>query len=209
MLTNRDLEKLASRMDIPLAFVGFKDDLPRIQPNKYYIINLDDAEMESGKANTGSHWTGFQVNKTGNGRTEAMYFDSFGQPPPQDVKRAVDKAFPGVKLNYPKKDIQALMNQACGWYQLAFAHFINNKNMSSGNLGHDTLNFLDFFEDLDKSNDFKKNEFVLKHFFLAKDPELRKQQAAGINALPDPETIDTEASFSGNGMKLPVNLNYK
>ena len=209
MLTNTDLEKLASRMDIPLEYVGFKDDLPRtIKPNNYYIINLEDAEMDSGKPNTGSHWTGFQVNATNNGRKEAMYFDSFGAPPPEDVKRAVERSFPGTKLNYPKKDIQALMNQACGWYQLAFAHFINGP-YSTKNLGQDTLNFLDFFEDLDKSNDYKKNEFILKHFFLAKDPELRKKQAGGVNVFPDPETIDTNGSYQGSGMKIPVDVKYK
>jgi hypothetical protein len=210
MLTNTDLEKLAGRMDIPLAYVGFKDELPRtIKPNKYYIINLEDAEMESGKQNTGSHWTGFQVNETGNGRKEAMYFDSFGSPPPKVVERAIKHSFgDDIKVNYPKKDIQSLVNQACGWYQLAFAHFINGPH-STKNLGHDTLNFLDFFEDLNKSTDFKKNEFVLKHFFLAKDPEMRKKQMKEINVMPDPETIDTEASMGGNGMKIPINVDYK
>ena len=37
MLSNVDVENLAKRMDVPLAFVGFKDDLPKtIKPNKYY-----------------------------------------------------------------------------------------------------------------------------------------------------------------------------
>ena len=30
------------------------------------------------------------------------------------------------------------------------------------------------FDDLDEKYDFKKNEYVLKHFFLSKDPAMRK-----------------------------------
>ncbi len=208
MLTNTDLENLAGKMNIPLEFVGFKDDLPRtIKPNKYYIVNLDDAEMESGKQNTGSHWTGFQVSSTGNSarKPQAMYFDSYGAPPPKDVKKAVESNFPGTKLNYPTKDIQSLMNQACGWYQLAYAHFINDKKNVTNDLGIDTLHFLEMFDDLNKSNNYKKNEFILKHFFLSKDPEKRKGQMPEM--FPDPETIDT--NFKGNGMKIPVDVDYK
>ncbi len=212
MLSNVDLEGLAERMDIPLEFVGFKDDLPRtIKPNRYYIINLEDAEMESGKQNTGSHWTGFQVRSYGNGsRNEAMYFDSYGAPPPEDVKKAVAYSFPSTKLNYTKKDIQALMNQACGWYQLAYAHFINGP-FGKGSLQNATLDFLDMFEDLDKTTNWKKNEWVLKHFFLSKDKEERKKQLDDnkTNVFPDPNTIDTEASLNTKDMKIPLDISYK
>lgn len=30
------------------------------------------------------------------------------------------------------------------------------------------------FDDLEKNVDFKKNEYVLKHFFMSKDPAMRK-----------------------------------
>jgi hypothetical protein len=30
------------------------------------------------------------------------------------------------------------------------------------------------FDDLNKVYDFKRNEYTLKHFFLAKDPKVRK-----------------------------------
>ena len=41
--------------------------------------------------------------------------------------------------------------------------------------GDDTNQFLEYFNDLNKCTDYKKNEFVLKHFFLSKDPSLRKK----------------------------------
>ena len=213
MLSNVDLEGLAKRMDIPLEFVGFKDDLPRtIKPNRYYIINLEDAEMESGKQNSGSHWTGFQVRQHGNGSApHAMYFDSYGAPPPKDVKKAIDYSFPGTKLNYTKKDIQALMNQACGWYQLAYAHFINSPYGKREHLENVTMDFLDLFDDLEKYTNWKKNEFVLKHFFLSRDEKERKKQIAEgkTNVFPDPNSIDTQATLNTKDMKIPVQVNYK
>jgi len=213
MLTNVDIEGLAKRMNIPLAFVGFKDDLPRtIKPNQYYIINLEDAEMESGKQNSGSHWTGFQVRAHGNGsKPEAMYFDSYGAPPPQDVKKSVEYSYPGTKVNYTKKDIQALMNQACGWYQLAYAHFINSSFLKNERLQEATMDFLGLFDDLDESQNWKKNEFVLKHFFLSTDEEERKKQLreGKTNVFPDPDSIDTEASLNTKDMKVPINISYK
>ena len=35
--------------------------------------------------------------------------------------------------------------------------------------------FLDYFEDLNKSTNFMKNEYILKHFFMPTDPRLRKE----------------------------------
>ncbi len=177
MLTNSDIERLAPRMGIPLAFCDFKDMLPKkIEPNKFYCINLEDEQdKESLAINDGSHWTGFQVRTYNNGRKpEAVYFDSYGKPPPQIV---TDK----IKSNYdipvwsPTKDVQSLVNNACGFYQLAWAHFINDPRFhSGGSLKDDTEQFLKPFNDLNKTHDYQQNEFILKHFFRAKDPALRK-----------------------------------
>jgi hypothetical protein len=57
------------------------------------------------------------------------------------------------------------------------------------------------FDDLNKSVDFKKNEYILKHFFQPKDPKLRKE----IDVMTNPEEI-----VSGDGadmMKIPVGIN--
>ncbi len=178
MLTNTDIETLAPRMGIPLAFCDFKDLLPKkIQGDKLYIINLEDEQdKETREINDGSHWVGFQVRTYKNGRKpEAVYFDSYGKPPPKVVIQRIKEGF-NVPVWHPTKDVQSIVNNACGFYQLAWGHYVNDPRfISKGGLKEDTEEFLSPFNDLNKTHDYQQNEFILKHFFQAKDPALRKE----------------------------------
>jgi hypothetical protein len=200
-LTDTQIWALAQKMRIPLVFCDFKDRLKKhkLQYQKVYIVNLENEFDEDGHPNEGSHYTAFQVNKYPNGKVEKCYFDPFGQPPPQAV---LD--FCGGKVPYNTKDIQSLMNSACGWYCLAWGHFINSWEGRSKDLYSDCEGFTSLFDDLDKSHDHKKNEFVLKHFFRSADEEERRKnpvdvfkagdikEGRGNEPLPNPETISTE-----------------
>jgi hypothetical protein len=170
-LTDTQIWTLAKRMNIPLVFCGFKDELEeeKLQHNKSYIINMENEFDEKGNRNDGSHYTCFQVNKYPNGTIQKVYFDSFGQPPPLVVEE-----FCGGQIPYQNKDIQSLMNSACGWYCLAFLHFINSYDGRTKDLYCDCEQFTDLFEDLSESKDHLKNEFILKHFFRSADPDKRK-----------------------------------
>jgi hypothetical protein len=172
MLTDIDLKDLAQKMDIPLEAVVFKDELlkmPNLKYNTSYIINMENEFDEEGNPNSGSHWTCFQVNLYPNGKTEGVYFDSFGQAPPRAVAE-----FCGEELPHSTKDIQSLMASCCGYYCLAYLHYINAFKHRTQDLYIDTDNFLDMFYDLEKSCDWKHNEYVLKHFFQSSDPSMRK-----------------------------------
>ena len=196
-LTDSQIKDLAKKMDIPLGGVFFKDELPSLELNKFYMVNLEDSEDENGNQNTGTHWTCFQITKYPNGKIEKIYFDPYGAPPPEDVKKAVAEASGSKGLPYTEKDIQSLMNNACGWYCLAFGHFINASKFRSNNLLNDASSFLEMFEDLNKSVDFKKNEYILKHFFRSEDPSLRK----------DIEVITEENTPGGiDAFKMPVDV---
>jgi len=186
MLTNDDIFSLAKRMDVPLVFCDFKDQLKKtkLQYNKSYIINMEDAFSKDGKRNQGSHYCCFQVNKHPNGEKEGFYFDSFGMPQP----KAVDK-FVGWTLPHNSKDIQSLMNSACGWYCLALLHYINASQYRTAHLWTDLNHFIDMFDDLEKSNDHLKNEWVLKNFFRSKDPALRTPVEVGGSANTNPNNI--------------------
>ena len=189
-LTDTEIWDLAEKMDVPLVFCGFKDELnkKKLQYNKSYIINMENEFDEDGQRNSGSHYTCFQVNKYPNGKTEKVYFDSFGMPPPQIVED-----FCGGKVPYQNKDIQSLMNSACGWYCLAFLHYINAYAGRSKHLYSDCENFTDMFDDLNKSTDHLKNEWILKHFFRSADPAKRKPvEIDGIVGGANPDTIITE-----------------
>ena len=188
-LTDMQIRDLAVRMDVPLVFCGFKSELAeeKLRYNKAYIINMEDEFDEKGERNSGSHYTCFQVNKYPNGKTEGVYFDSFGQPPPLAVE-----SFAG-KLPYCDKDIQSLMNSACGWYCLAFLHFINASPHRSCHLYTDAGAFTDMFDDLSKSCDHLKNEYILKHFFRSNDPEHRRTHPVDLKGVGvDPNSISGE-----------------
>lgn len=192
-LTDVQLWGLAKKMSVPLVFCDFKDKLEdeKLEYNKSYIINMEDAFDEDGMPNSGSHYTCFQVNKYPNGKVQGIYFDSFGAPPPEIVKK-----FCGIGLPYNTKDIQSLMNSACGWYCLALLHYINAYEERTHDLYSDCENFTDMFDDLSKSCDHLKNEWILKHFFRSADPEKRVPvEVAGgsfVRVGADPETISGE-----------------
>ena len=205
MLTDTQIEELSKRMDIPLAGVYFKDEIPKkLETNKTYIVNLQDSTDDDGNFNSGTHWTMFQVNKYPTGKTEAIFFDPYGAEPSENIKKLVKDNFK-IYLPHTTKDVQSLMNNACGFYCLALAHYINAFPGRSKDLINDVAMFLDYFDDLNKSVDWKKNEYILKHFFQSSDPKLRKE----IDVLKPIESISRESEKGQfDAFKIPVSINY-
>ena len=189
-LSNTDLMNLAKRMDVDLEPPVFKSQLKdmKLKYNKSYIINMEDEYDydENGKVlgkNTGTHYVAFQVNKYKNNRIEGIYLDPYGISPPTDVEK-----FVGFKIPYSKKQIQKDLNNACGWFAMAFLHYINSYEGRSHDLHTDAMNFTEHFEDLTNSNQHLKNEWILKHFFRSKDPQLRKPievEGLDVNNISD------------------------
>jgi hypothetical protein len=188
MLSNTQVEALAKRMKVPLEGVFFKSQLKemKMKPNRSYIINLEDEFDEEGLRNDGSHYTCFQYNKYPKGVDEYVYFDSYGVCPPQEV---LD--FCGVKkMPYSEVDIQSLMNDACGWYCLAFLHFINSWEGRSKNLYYDCEHFTSLFNDLNKNTEWKYNEWLLKQFFRnPNDKTPMKMESLGFKWIPEGENV--------------------
>ena len=205
MLTDIQIEDLSKRMDIPLAGVFFKDELPKkLETNKTYIINLDDSVDDNGEFNSGTHWTMLQINKYPNDSIHPIYFDPYGVPPPEIVKKLVKQNF-NKAIPHTTKDVQSLMNNACGFYCLAMAHYINAYPKRTKDLYSDIENFLDLFDDLNKSIDWKKNEYILKLFFQSADPKLRKE----IDVIKPINSISSESEKGqADLMRIPVDVAY-
>jgi len=204
-LTDFQIEELSKKMGFPLEQVCFKDELPyKIKYNKSYVINLENELGPDGKPNVGTHWCCFQVNKYPNGKIEPFYFDPYGMPPPEIIKKTIERTC-GQKLPYNMKDIQSLMNNACGWYCCAMLHYINAFKHRRGDLYEDVEDFLDLFDNLNTSVDFKKNEYILKHFFQPSDPKLRKE----IEIDTNPNEIIGEDTGGFDMMKLPVDVKMR
>lgn len=213
-LTDRQIRELCQKMNIPLASkngIIFKNEVPKhLEYNKSYFINLEDEYDKEGKLNSGSHWTCFQIVKYPNGKVAPIYFDAFGMPPPEIVKERLMK-FTKQKIPFNTKDIQSLMANACGWYCTAFMHYINNFSHRCGDVYLDTEQFLDYFEDLNKSTNFLKNEYILKHFFQAEDPSMRKE----ITTIADTNEITEDNNGvidpfknRGEGVTMGVDVKY-
>jgi len=207
MLTDTQIDDLAHRLGIPSAGCYFKDELPKkLEPNRAYFINLQDAITDDGQHNEGTHWTFLQTNKTPNGKFEPIYFDPYGQPPSEAIKKAVQQSF-NLYLPYTKKDIQSLMNNACGFYCLALGHFINKCPLRTGHFYNDVEEFIDMFDDLNTSVDWKKNEYILKMFFQSEDPSKRTDIDVHKHTHDDYERILKEDSGGGiDLMKVPVDI---
>ena len=200
-LTDSQITDLSRRMRIPLAGIVFKDELKApLQYNKAYFVNLQDSTDEEGNENDGTHWTFLQLVKYPNDKIEKIFFDPYGAPPSVNIKKAVEETTNSKGLPYTEKDVQSLMNNACGWYCLAIGHFINSSKYRSGSLYDDVTSFMDIFEDLNKSTDFKKNEYILKHFFRSEDPSLRKEIEV-ITTADEKGGID---AFGKEMLKIPV-----
>lgn len=201
-LTDTQIRELAHRMGIPLGDVCFKDEIEApLEFNKLYVLNMDDAVDQDGQASPGTHWVCLQINKTPKGQIESFYFDSYGVGPPEHVKKVVKETTkqPGVPHN--KKDIQSLINNACGWYCLALGHYINASKFRTNNFYQDIEDFLDMFDDLNKSIDFKKNEYMLKHFFRSSDP--KKRIPVDVE-----EIVDHDSGKGIDGFKIPVDIRH-
>lgn len=208
MLTDLQIKELGHRLSIPLDDVCFKDELPKLKFNKSYIINLQDSETDDGKQNEGTHWVFLQVNETPKGNIEPFYFDPYGAPPPESIKKAVSKDSKKY-LPYSNKDIQSLMNNACGYYCLAMAHYINSFKGRTGVFYRDIDDFLDLFDDLNHSIDWKKNEYILKHFFQAEDPKKRIPIKRDETHDDYERIINSDTGGGIDMMKIPIECDVK
>ena len=110
-LSNFELEDLGKILGFHVE-VCLQDQLQMMTANKQngkYIINLGNLQ------NGGTHWVALQFKKN-----VAMYFDSFGAPPPPNV---ITFAKNSKKLGYSNQITQAIESELCGWYCLAFLYY--------------------------------------------------------------------------------------
>lgn len=206
-LTDTDIISLAKRMQIPLGGVYFKDELPKkLEFNKYYIINLENSHDEDGNENSGTHWTACQCNMYPNNKGECIFFDPYGAPPSENIKKVIKNTTNQNNVPFTTVDIQSLMNNACGWYCLALGHYINASQYRSKNLYDDVNDFVSLFDDLNIKTDFKKNEFILKHFFRSSDPALRRDIEV-IKPINDISDQDEKGGIDGfKGIRVPCDV---
>jgi hypothetical protein len=135
--TNYDLIEICDKLKIPLVGVFSKDELKRKNGKVLgggYIINLKSSNDGEGEV---GHWTAFYISPNGN----TCYFDPFGFEYPKEVYKYLKKNIP-----YSDKHIQNINSGVCGYYCIAFLHYMY-KNQSKKNMLDNFNDFLDMFSD--------------------------------------------------------------
>jgi hypothetical protein len=143
LLTNFDLQHLCSQFDIPLHFIGFKEDLnhiPKLE-NGAYIINLDRTRSK------GTHWVCFCKHCS-----TIMYYDSFGENAPVQVLHTCRKY--KCSLIESHFHIQDLQDDSCGFYCLAFLHYMKDKQLTNRDLN--------IYNDQYNTDDTRANRKILE-----------------------------------------------
>ena len=119
--TSDQLRLECAHNNIPLNFIGFKDELNYRQPyNGAYIVNMQNSTDRAGRQNSGTHWTCFILTDS-----RCYYFDSFQALAP----RAVERFFKRREYGYytsNNMDIQNINAGGCGEYCVAFLNFMYN-----------------------------------------------------------------------------------
>ena len=93
-----------------------RDEIPHDLDPGYYLINLHHSDS------VGTHWTCLFIPHSG----PALYFDSFGMPPPEEVRVR--------PLIYSTTQLQDLKSIMCGYFVIDFV-----KNVHDENSYHDFL----------------------------------------------------------------------
>lgn len=151
-VSDRTLQLLCDAIGIKLNEIARKDEIKTKIKNGFYIINLDDGDDGDGSGN-GTHWVCFYVvNKF------ALYFDSFGLPPPDDIRHYLRTK---TIVAYPNQ-IQDIRSEACGYFCIDFIHYFNQFFPSSLNSREKIgLHMSRYGRDYDYNNR-ANNEQVLK-----------------------------------------------
>jgi len=147
--SNIDLENLAKKLKLPLIMVCSKDELPdKTQVGSYYV-NLENSDVGSG-----SHWNMIKIFDTKN----ALYFDSFGAPPPIEVSNFL-KAY--KKFPYSNRHIQDIDSSRCGLYCVACDLYMNRV------MKRDMTDQFDDFLNMFTANT-KQNDMILVNYLKKK-----------------------------------------
>jgi hypothetical protein len=128
-------------------FIGvfMKDELLNLPKKRVgnYVVNL-----QSSTDGNGTHYCALKIYNDG----RAVWFDPFGFEAPKEVDK-----FVGRKVPYSDKTIQNINSSICGFYCIAFLHYMTqNENKNPLNAYQSFLNMF--------SDDVKENRSILQKY---------------------------------------------
>ena len=148
-LSNFDIIEICKQRKIPLINVIAKDEENLMKKNGNYVINLQNHNQR------GSHWTALVMTKS-----DCIYMDSFGQPPPQEIDDFLKNKYKKENINYNTMIIQDMKSDYCGYFCIAFLKS-NKENKNKG-----LLRKLNIFQNIFSTDTIKNDKLLFKYFYL-------------------------------------------
>lgn len=153
MLNDQQIMDFFKDTDLPLVDVVCKDQLPNKRYIGDYVVNMEDE-----KDGNGTHWVFCKISEG----KPAIYFDSFGVYPPEDVKKFLKP----LKIMYNDRQIQNINSDMCGYYCSALAYFLKYDANPKKILEDNFFDFLNMFSDDTKKNDKILREYLKKNAIM-------------------------------------------
>ena len=147
-MTNRQIDEYFANKS---GYIGCmsKDEFTTIKNElNYLVINLEDSD-----AGNGTHWVCLL-----NSNTYCYYFDSFGFPPPENVRQIIKRDL-NKRIVYNTSQIQNEKSSLCGYYCLYFIDWMLKKP-------DDYLSFIMQFDKRDGDKDWKNEQIIGNYFSL-------------------------------------------
>lgn len=155
MLSNFEIEDICREMGLDCVGVYSKDRLPKYKTHGGYYVNLQNYEDGNG-----THFTFFFLSRPPgrpSGGGDAIYFDSFGMPPPLEVEAFIRSS---KDIMYNNRDIQDLQSKRCGWFCIALHYFLTYEQDENKTLMENYSNFLSTWSFNSKTNDKILEEYL-------------------------------------------------
>ena len=146
MLNDQQIRNFFDDCELPLIDVVCKDRLPSKRFIGDYVVNLQNENDGSG-----THWVFAKITEN----EPALYWDSFGVFPPEEVKKFLHPQ----KIMFNNRQIQDIKSECCGHYCEALAYFLKYDADPKKSLGQNYYDFINMFSD-----DTKKNDRILKEY---------------------------------------------
>ena len=150
MLTNYDIEEICRELKLPIVGVYSKDQLPAKNYIGSYYVNMEDSDEGNG-----SHWVYMLITDKG----KALYYDSFGVYPPEDINNFLSIFKPFMRSN---RQIQNIESISCGKYCIMCDYYVNDKLKKGMSLTDAFGDFLSVWSDDTTKNDKILNEMMKK-----------------------------------------------
>lgn len=150
-LSNFEIEDICEELKLSCIGVFSKDQIPKERKVGAYYINL-----QNHNDGNGTHWVFMRLFPN----AKFIYFDSFGESPPEQIIEW-SKPFKPIAIN--NRQIQDLKSEKCGWFCISLDYYFTYDCKTDKDVFDNYSDFLSIW-----SSNTKLNDKILKEFLGSK-----------------------------------------